>query len=290
MNAYLPHPGATSGCSHCSQRGFVVKPEGERAVAVECACIQGPGPKCPVCRDTGWVSETEDIRGPKKRCDCQFVQRRMRLYAQANIPARHANSRLTTFQVASPSQQLALGAAMQFLSNFRPGVPSRGLVLYGDVGRGKTHLLCALVGELILEHGVSARFVEFSHLVADLKVAFERGSGAADVLGNLVSVDVLAIDELGKGRNTEFEGTVVDEVVSRRYNANTTLLGTTNFEPGPSSGFSSANLSRPDRTAPRLVDRLGDRVYSRIEEMCDFVGVQGQDFRLRDRRPARRAR
>jgi len=121
-------------------------------------------------------------------------------------------------------------------------------------------------------------------------VAFERGSGAADVLSPLVDVDVLAIDELGKGRNTEFEGTVVDEVVSRRYNANTTLLGTTNYEPGPSTGYGSANLSRPGSTAPRLVDRLGDRVYSRIEEMCDFVGVQGDDYRLRGRRQPRRAR
>ncbi|MFT6818370.1 MAG: DNA replication protein DnaC [Myxococcota bacterium] len=286
MSTYLPHPGAKPKCPHCDQRGFVIRPVGERAEAQVCECVQ----TCPKCRDTGWVSTTDDMRGPKGRCDCQHVQRRMRLYAAANIPARHYNSRLANFEIDGPLQMMAVQAGMDFLTRFRPGEPTRGLVFHGNVGRGKTHLLCALVGELILEHGVSARFVEFSHLVADLKVAFERKSGAADVLEQLVEVDVLAIDELGKGRNTEFEGTVVDEVVSRRYNSNTPLLGTTNYTPGAASGFANANLARPQATAPMLSDRLGERVYSRIKEMCDFVPVQGEDFRQRSTRPKRRPR
>lgn len=279
MTPYVSHPGAQSRCSTCSGRGYVVRPRGEYAAAVLCECVG----RCPSCQDTGWVSANDDPRGPKTRCTCQLVHRRRHLFDQAHIPARHAESTLSSFQIQGPSHQIAIAAAMGFLQNFRPDAPSRGLILYGEVGRGKTHLLCAIVRELVLEHGVSARFTEFSHLVADLKVAFERGAGAADVLSQNVSVDVLAIDELGKGRNTEFEGTVVDEVVSRRYNANTTMLGTTNYEPGPSTGHVTANLSRPGNTRPRLVDRLGDRVYSRIEDMCDFVAVQGEDFRLRGR-------
>ncbi len=109
-----------------------------------------------------------------------------------------------------------------------------------------------------------------------------------DVAPLVVKVEVLAIDELGKGRNTEFEGTIVDELVSRRYNAGKPILGTTNYEPEAARGLAAPNLA--GGAAPSLPDRVGPRVYSRLEEMCDFVEVPGEDFRTKlreDRRPAR---
>jgi hypothetical protein len=38
-------------------------------------------------------------------------------------------------------------------------------------------------------------------------------------------------------------------------------------------------------TAPplTLVDRVGDRVFSRLKETCDFLGVTGSDYRERPR-------
>jgi DNA replication protein DnaC len=287
MTPYLAHPGAQPDCAECRGAGVAVVPDGERARARPCACVRA----CPRCDGTGWVAaDPTDRRGPRRRCVCAVISRRMSLFDEAFIPARHAGSTLASFTTNSKEQNLLLGRTMRYPREFRPGEPNRGLVLYGDVGRGKTHLTCALVRELVLEHGVSARFIEFSHLVQDLKVAFERGEGAADLLDPLVRVEVLAIDELGKGRNTEFEGTIVDEVVSRRYNAERVLIATTNYAPGPSSGFATANLAQPARTAPRLVDRLGPRVYSRLEEMCEFLEVTGEDYRQRNRPWARGAR
>jgi DNA replication protein DnaC len=282
----LLHPGAAVGCPRCDARGYTLEADGERAIAVRCACTQ----TCPVCGGSGWTpARAEDRRGPMVRCSCQEVERRMRLFKDAQIPARHKDSTLKSFDARDVRTAPALGQVFRWLAEGGSGLPGRGLVLHGDVGRGKTHLLCALLRELALEHGHSVRFVEFSHLVADLKSSFDRGSGAADLLAPLTRVEVLGIDELGKGRNTEFEGTVVDEVVSRRYNARTVILATTNYAPGPSSGLLVPNNARPDQQ-PRLVDRLGDRVYSRIEEMCDFVPVHGDDWRQRSRPWARSAR
>ena len=83
----------------------------------------------------------------------------------------------------------------------------------------------------------------FSHLLADLKSGFDRGVGASSLLDPLVQVDVLAIDELGKGRNTEFEGTVLDELVSRRYNAAAPIIGTTNLSGAPGHQKKVPNLA-----------------------------------------------
>ncbi len=171
----------------------------------------------------------------------------------------------------------------RWLEQYQPGEENRGLILYGKVGRGKTHLMVALLQELIFRYGVRVRFVEFSHLLADLKSGFDHGLGTARLIDPLVQVDVLAIDELGKGRNTEFEGTVLDELISRRYNAAATILATTNYPPdGPPTGDAIANaaaIALQAAPVPTLVDRVGARVHSRLQEMCDFLPVDGPDFR-----------
>lgn len=181
----------------------------------------------------------------------------------------------------------------RWLEDYAVGEENRGLVLHGKVGRGKTHLMVAMLRELVIRYGVSVRFVEFSHLLADLKSGFDHGLGAARLIDPLVRVDVLAIDELGKGRNTEFEGTVLDELISRRYNAAGTILATTNYAPdAPPTGRATANAAAvvlESQKQPSLVDRVGPRVFSRLQEMSDFLEVGGPDHRRlsRERRRER---
>jgi len=213
---------------------------------------------------------------------------RIRRFNLALVPARHAQSTLETFDKSDKKVTLAFQRVYKYTQNFKPAGQNRGLVLHGEVGRGKTHLMVATMRELVFRHGVSARFVEFSHLIADLKSSFDRGGGAAELLEPLTRVQVLAIDEIGKGRNTEWEGTVLDELISRRYNASSTIIGTSNYGPGPSKGLVASNLAvvdGPDRAKhlPNLVDRVGERVYSRLEEMCEFQELKGPDYRLRHR-------
>lgn len=207
-------------------------------------------------------------------------------FDRADIPARHASSTRASFKPAEPRQSAVLVGVSTWLNAYRPGEENRGLVLYGDVGRGKTHLMVAMLRELVFRYGVSVRFVEFSHLLADLKSGFDQGQGAARLIDPLVAVDVLAIDELGKGRNTEFEGTVLDELVSRRYNAAGTILATTNYAPGAPTGVVTPNLAAVavgTQAAPTLADRVGSRVSSRLQEMCDMLELAGPDHRARKR-------
>jgi len=284
-NSFVAHPGTRAGCPECRGRGLVVGREGPLARAELCSCVG----TCPRCQGTGFVGDPRDRRAPRRRCVCRVANARIELFNRAHIPARHAGSTRTSFDGKKKGPAVPFLAVANYLKDYQPGSENRGLVLYGRVGRGKTHLMVAVLRELILDHGVSARFVEFSHLIADLKSSFDRGSGAAALLDPLSSVDVLAIDELGKGRVTEWETTVLDELISRRYNAAATILATTNWEPRAATGQAVPSLARPD-DAPALVDRVGPRIYSRLEETCDFVPCLGDDYRShlrRHRRPGR---
>ena len=214
---------------------------------------------------------------------------RFRAFDAVGIPARHAASTRASFEASNKQQTVVLGEVSKFLAAFDPAGDNRGLVLYGDVGRGKTHLLVALLREIVLLKGLRARFVEFSHLLADLKTGFDQGRGTAALIDPLVEVDVLGIDELGKGRATDFEATVIDEIVSRRYNAMRPIVATTNYAPGAATGKAVVNAAEAAlgvAPPPTLRDRVGDRVYSRLRETCDFIPVLGDDYREGRRRRA----
>lgn len=267
------HPGADPACAVCGGLGHRVVRDGPWLGVARCTCCADP---CPACGGAGWV------RSPAGRgvvpCACRVAQARVERVASAQLPARYAHATLDAYDPAR-GDLAALTVCRRYVEAFQPGQTSRGLVLWGGIGRGKTHLVVAVARELVVRHGASVRFVEFSHLLADLKGSFERPGGSHDLLDPLTACDVLVIDEIGKGRNTEFEGTVLDELVSRRYNAATVILGTTNFDPkGVATGLRAANAAQPE-LAPNLVDRVGERVFSRLREMCDFVPVAGEDQR-----------
>jgi DNA replication protein DnaC len=140
-------------------------------------------------------------------------------------------------------------------------------------------LLVAILRELMFRHGVEARFIEFSRLLLLLKEGYQAGVSDAPILSELSETPVLAIDELGKGRLSDWELRVIDDVVSRRYNSMACTIFTTNYAPGATSGAAPPNLSTSTDLQQNLGDRVGDRVYSRLREMGTFVELAGPDYR-----------
>lgn len=279
-------------CPLCRGHGHIVTAEGRVAIATPCSCI----PHCLRCNDTGRVEVAVDGGLRVGRCRCRMVHDRILLFNAARIPGRYASADLPSFSTGAQRihkewqagtgrydrmpQMESFMRVMQWISAFQPGQESRGLVLHGAVGRGKTHLLIATLRSLALEHGARVRFIEFSRLLGVLREGFGQGRSGANVMADLVDVPVLGIDELGKGRLTDWELSVIDELISRRYNAMKTTLGTTNYAPEAPTGALATNLAAPEGS-PRqtLGDRIGERAWSRLAEMVDFVEVGGEDYR-----------
>jgi DNA replication protein DnaC len=267
-------------CTTCGGVGYLVKPVGSLARAELCTCL----PPCELCGGSG--HRRIDVGGRVRvgRCRCRILPDRVDIFNRAGIPARHAASSFGSFQPdRNPGVRMSYRMCHDWTRDYHPGEENRGLILYGDVGRGKTHLLVAMLRVLIMDHGVQARFVEFSHLLSQLKEGYDAGTGEATTLMPLVRVPVLAIDELGKGRGSEWELGIIDQLVSHRYNALGTILASTNYEPNPATGLAQGNLTQPEH-AQSLGDRVGDRVLSRLKEMCAFLRLRGDDFRQVGRR------
>jgi DNA replication protein DnaC len=273
----------TSGqphCKRCHGQGIIVgrgapNSTAEFARAEVCNCVV----VCPRCAGTGRVSLLEDGHPVVARCRCQILPDRAALFNRAQIPARHANSTFLSFKKDVEGVTLGFAKTFGWLESFKPDSENRGLVLWGKVGRGKTHLLTALLRELMFQHGVEARFIEFSRLLLMLKEGYQAGVSDAPILSELSETPVLAIDELGKGRLSDWELRVIDDLVSRRYNAMACTIFTSNYAPGATSGQQPANLAMSADLAQNLGDRVGDRVYSRLREMSTFVELGGPDYR-----------
>lgn len=254
--------------------GFEIVAEGEWAIARLL-----PRDVCPHC---GGVGRREvDMNGVRRvgKCRCQRLPDRIALWNAASVPARHAACTMETFREV-PGAGNAWRQTRSWLDAFRPREENPGLVLVGEPGRGKTHLLVGTLRELVFRYGVSVRFLEFTHLISRIKEGIGRGDSSATALSPLVHPEVLAVDELGKGLNTAWENTIIDELVSRRYNARRVLLGTTNFPLMRKEG--EKKRTHDTLAAPGvelLSERLGDRVFSRLRETVRFVPVLGEDYR-----------
>lgn len=246
---------------------------------------------CRGCRGTGGAVE-RDEHGYEvfATCECVASRRRIELFNAAQIGRRYKAATLDSYRPRNDDQARAKQMAADFTLMY-PAV-KRGLIFVGPVGTGKTHLVLGMFRKLTLEKGVPCRFVDYSHLVKDLRRSYETGEGETGHVVPLFNVEVLLIDELGRGRRTEWELTVLDDLISRRYNAGKITLCTTNFPVADNRGdavrhvLNAAHEARAKRSATAhsfqsLQDRMDARIFSRLSEMCEFVELTGEDFRRR---------
>jgi DNA replication protein DnaC len=267
-----------SHCTSCDGDRYLVGTLDAQAVARRCQCFD----VCPACQNQGHILVTDEEGNAYARaCDCRFLDQRIARFNEARIPARFARTSLDDYKERDPTQKKAKYAFLQYRDDYTAG--QRGLLVWGKPGVGKTHLVCSLMSYLTLERGISCRYVEFMQLIFDLKKDFAEGRWESSTLSPLLSVEVLLIDELGKGRNSEWEIAVLDELVSSRYNSGKTLLATSNYLPRATPGVAAPVTMEGGMRIPGTLDeRLGDRIFSRLTEMCQFMEVTGDDYRARE--------
>jgi DNA replication protein DnaC len=257
--------------------------------------IKAPAEVCPLCGGTGWktakatpengLSRTER---PVTRCDCQLRARAQSLLTSARIPRRYEHCELANYDTDFPGAHPSLAEAHFTASNFAEKCDPRGdkgLLIIGKIGTGKTHLAVGILKEL-LTRGIPSLFYDYRELLKEIQNSYNTAvqTTELDVLRPVFETDVLVLDELGAVKPTEWVWDTVSLILNTRYNDNRTTIITTNFEDHPAAG-ASGSLS-PVRAAARgetLGDRIGERMRSRLHEMCRVITLDGTDFRQKFR-------
>ena len=136
--------------------------------------------------------------------------------------------------------------------------------------------------ELILEKGIAALFCDYRELLKNIQNSYNESvkTTELDVLRPVFETEVLVLDELGAVKPTEWVWDTVSLILNTRYNDNRTTIITTNFDDKPAGTVSGPRGAARDET---LGDRIGERMRSRLHEMCRIIKLDGSDFRQKFR-------
>jgi DNA replication protein DnaC len=163
----------------------------------------------------------------------------------------------------SKSTEKALAKVMDYIINWKENREAgRGVYFCGDVGTGKTHLAVAVMNELIKRKRVPSLFVTVPELLDNLRGTYnDPGRNLDEWMDAVKNADFLVLDDLGSERPTEWVRERLFVVINHRYREQLPTLFTSNI--GPKD----------------LAAQLGERTASRIIAMCDWISLEGEDYR-----------
>jgi DNA replication protein DnaC len=141
----------------------------------------------------------------------------------------------------------------------------KGLYVYGGCGVGKTRNLYGIYRTILanMKGNVPLEFTNITEFFSDLKQTFDDVSSESEIVKTISTNKVLFIDDLGVEKLSEWGIEATYRLLNHRYE----WLKPT---------FISSNLSIKE-----MAERLGDRMTSRIVEMCDVIKIDGEDKRVK---------
>ena len=136
-----------------------------------------------------------------------------------------------------------------------------GLLFWGDIGTGKTHL-AACIANALIEQEISVKMVNFSHI---LNAGFE---GRNEFIESIRRCGLLIIDDFGSERETEYGLETIHSVLDARYSCGKPMIVTTNL---------------PLQVIHNPADIMHKKIYDRLEN-CVPIQFTGESFRKEARK------
>lgn len=143
----------------------------------------------------------------------------------------------------------------------------KGLLIYGDVGTGKT-FIAACIANALIDKGYPCMVTNFPRLVNTITGMYE---GKQQYIDSLNKFALLVIDDLAAERDTEYMSEIIQTIIDSRCRAGLPMIITTNL--------TSSELQNP-------ADMRKKRIYSRLYDMCIPVKMEGRDRRRQEMRDA----
>ena len=169
-----------------------------------------------------------------------------------------------TFYNDDGSHPEVMKAARNYVEHFKTfKKDGKGLLLYGNVGTGKTYVAAAIANALV-DKGIPVMVTNFARISNKLQESYD---GKQDYLDNLNKFDLLVIDDLAAERKTEYMQEIVFNVVDARYRSGLPMIITTNL--------SLEAIKNP----PNMSD---NRIYDRIIEKCFPIEIKGKSHRRKN--------
>ena len=230
---------------------------------------------CKICKDTGYVFEN----GKTSMCNClkqkiyniEYNQKNENIIKNQifdnfniNLFSDEINEKKYNSNISPRENILDIKeAAINFINNF-DDENTKNLIFSGSTGLGKTFLSNCIVNDL-LEKGKTVMYqtapVMLDNLVADL---FAKPENQTGISANLLSVDLLVIDDLGTESLNSLKFTELYKIINTRLLSKKTKT------------IISTNLDLKG-----LLNTYDERLVSRFIGYYDIYRFYGDDIRLK---------
>ncbi len=204
-----------------------------------------------------------------------------------------------------------------------PQVDQTGLLLMGPCGVGKTHLAVAVL-KAACAKGAVALYCDYRELLKQIQASYNPVSQTTemDVLDPVLTAEMLLLDDLGSSKPSPWALETVGHILNTRYNEKRVTLITTNYldtaagKDAPRDTFAEKRMRSGPLTVPAgenvviptgrgsrvrlpsgqalaehreesLALRIGERIRSRLYEMCRTVEIYAPDYRKEIRQAGR---
>ncbi|WP_440682316.1 AFG1/ZapE family ATPase [Cysteiniphilum halobium] len=179
---------------------------------------------------------------------------------ESGMHKRHLQASFNNFKQPQAKQQYNI--CKRFADNWQQTMTDgKDLLMFGSVGTGKTHLACAIANQIMVKHYAHAKYTTFMMLTFAMRDAQNLRQSLTGTMNQFTNSDLLIIDEIGLKGFTEYEFSLVSEIIDFRYT-----------EKMPTILASNMNWQE-------IVSTLGDRVVSRIFESGGGLRFNNEDYR-----------
>ena len=221
-----------------------------------------PKYSCGKCGDSGYYNT--------KLCDCTLNLCKKITCEELSTALPLDDSRFDNFDLSyyddsetggiSPCKRMQgiYNFCKEYADNF--SLSSGNILLAGNTGLGKTHLSLAIANEVIAK-GYSVIYSTATAIIAGAEKEKFKNSGQG-FLSNLLSCDLLIIDDLGTEHITPFSVSVVNDIINSRLLIRQPCIISTNFSLG------------------ELGEKYTPRVTSRLVGNYALKQVLGSDIRV----------
>ena len=165
-----------------------------------------------------------------------------------------------TFEADDQKNTKVSAACERYANTFERGDPY-GLLLFGEVGGGKTYMAAAVANRLI-ERGFSVLHTDIGSVATLMESSFEKRQRN---LERILSYDLLIIDDLGTEYETQFYNSTVYNIINSRINSSRPTIINTNLD--------YAGINK----------RYEARVVSRLTTIYSCLEFKGEDIRMQKR-------
>lgn len=138
----------------------------------------------------------------------------------------------------------------------------KGIYIHGAVGAGKTHIAYGIAKYVQDDMRKRVTVWNSAELMNFIRESYDDKQKRWEVEELMDDKGLLIIDDIGSERVTEWTLEQFYLLVNKKYNEMMPVIFTSNY-----------NVSD-------LSERIGERVASRVVEMCDVIELSGSDRRL----------